>query len=145
MLLSKRGRITGLYYVVLCNTPVRSQKLEFLSDTSEFINSAEIKDTLWHLKVCWILVKMNFIQVELGLGLLIAKTDLPCLFKRLRGPAPMHPRGVSGYLKLGGQVVNATRHCHHAAARRRLLYCQKLGRQLPTLPTCHLRPCTLRV
>ena len=50
-------------------------------------------------------MKMNFIQVELGLGLLIAKTDLPCLFKRLRGPAPMHPRGVSGYLKLGGQVV----------------------------------------
>ena len=43
MLLSKRGRITGLYYVVLCNTPVRSQKLEFLSDTSEFINSAEKK------------------------------------------------------------------------------------------------------
>ena len=43
---------------------------------------------------CLILVKMNFIQVELGLGLLIAKTDLPCLFKRLRGPAPRHPEGL---------------------------------------------------
>ena len=99
LLPSNRGRMTGLCCVVLywvdqCNTPIRSRQLEFLSDISEFINSFEIKDTLWHLKVCWILVKMNFKQVELGLGLLIAKTDLPCLFKRLRGPAPRHPEGL---------------------------------------------------
>ena len=38
-------------------------------------------------------------------------------------------RGVTGYLKLGGQVVMQ----RAAAARRRLLLCQKLGGQLPTL------------
>ena len=37
-------------------------------------------------------------------------------------------RGVTGYLKLGGQVM------------RRLLFCQKLGGQLTTLPIRHLRP-----
>ena len=46
-------------------------------------------------------------------------------------------RGVSGYLKLGGQVVMWRA---AAAARRRLLFCQKLGGQLPTLPTRQLRP-----
>ena len=32
------------------------------------------------------------------------------------------------------------RPCHRAAARRHLLFCQKLGGQLPTLPTWHLHP-----
>ena len=36
-------------------------------------------------------------------------------------------RGVSGYLKLGGQVVMR----RTAAAWKRLLFCQKLGGQLP--------------
>jgi hypothetical protein len=36
-------------------------------------------------------------------------------------------RGVSGYLKLGGQVVMWQ-------------ICKKLGGQLPTLPIRHLRP-----
>ena len=55
-------------------------------------------------------MKMNFIQVELGLGLLIAKTDLPCLFKRLRGPAPMHPEGLK-YCprKVGGPASGTLR------------------------------------
>ena len=39
-------------------------------------------------------------------------------------------RGVTGYLKLGGQVLMR----HAAAAQRRLLFCQNLGEQLP--------PCT---
>jgi hypothetical protein len=30
--------------------------------------------------------------------------------------------------------------CRRAAAWRRLLFCKKLGGQLPTLPTRHLRP-----
>ena len=46
-------------------------------------------------------------------------------------------RGVSGYLKLGGQVVMR----RTAAVRQRLLICQNLGGQLPTLPTRQLRPC----
>ena len=37
-------------------------------------------------------------------------------------------RGVSSYLKLGGQTVIR----RNAAARRRLLVCQKMGGQLPT-------------
>ena len=44
---------------------------------------------------------------------------------------PILSRGVSGYLKLGGQVVMWWR----------LLFCQKLVGQLPTLPTHHLRTC----
>ena len=54
----------------------------------------------------------------------------------------MMNRSVSGYLTLGGQVVMWRAAAgRHAAARRRLLFCQKLGGQLPTLPTRHLRPC----
>ena len=45
-------------------------------------------------------------------------------------------KGVTGYLKLGGQVVMQ----HTAAVRRRLIFCQKLSGQLPTLPTRQLRP-----
>ena len=48
----------------------------------------------------------------------------------------MH-RGVSGYLTLGGQIVMWRA---AAAARRLLLFCQKLGGQLPTLTIRHLRP-----
>ena len=48
-------------------------------------------------------------------------------------------RGVSGYRKLGGQVVMR----RTAAARRCLLFFRNLGGQLPTLPTRHLRPCWL--
>jgi hypothetical protein len=45
-------------------------------------------------------------------------------------------RGVTSYLKLGGQgVMRCT-----AAVRRHLLFCQKLSGQLPILPTRHLRP-----
>ena len=44
---------------------------------------------------------------------------------------------VTGYLKLGGQVV-MRRIAAHAAA---LLLCQKTGWAMPTLPTHHLRPC----
>ena len=43
----------------------------------------------------------------------------------------MNHGGVSGYLKMGGQVVM------WRAAWRRSLFCQKLGGQLPT---SHLRP-----
>ena len=43
----------------------------------------------------------------------------------------MNHGGVSGYLKMGGQVVM------WRAAWRRSLFCQKLGWQLPT---SHLRP-----
>ena len=42
----------------------------------------------------------------------------------------------------GWASSNVPRRCHHAAARRRLLFCQKLGGQLPTLPIRHLRPWT---
>ena len=45
-------------------------------------------------------------------------------------------RGVSSFRNLGGQAVMR----RAAAARRRLLICQILGGQLPTLPTPHLRP-----
>ena len=70
---------TCLCCVVLCNTSIVRihQKLEFLSDTSEFTNSSDIKDTLWHLKVCliWIFVKMQFEKKKMlihknGLGLM---------------------------------------------------------------------------
>ena len=46
-------------------------------------------------------------------------------------------RGVSSFLKLGGQVVMRCA----AATAAALLNCQKLGGQLPTLPTRQLRPC----
>ena len=46
-------------------------------------------------------------------------------------------RGVTGYQILGGQSVM----WRAAAGRRLLLFCQKLGGQLPTLPTRQLRPC----
>ena len=49
-------------------------------------------------------------------------------------------RGVSSYSKMVGQVVMR----RAAAARRRLLFCQNLGGQLPTLPTCHWHPCSIR-
>ena len=45
--------------------------------------------------------------------------------------------------KTGWASSNVAHLCHRAAARRRLLFCQKLGGQLPTLPTHHLRPCSL--
>ena len=45
-------------------------------------------------------------------------------------------RGVTGYQILGGQSVM----WRAAAGRRLLLFCQKLGGQLPTLPTRQLRP-----
>ena len=50
----------------------------------------------------------------------------------------LHIRGVSGYLKLDGQVLmqNLQRRC-----RRCLRFCPKLGGHLPTLPTRHLCPC----
>ena len=44
-------------------------------------------------------------------------------------------RDAGSFLKLGGQVVMG----RAAAVRRRLLFCQDLGGQLPTLPTCQLR------
>ena len=50
-------------------------------------------------------------------------------------------RGVTGYLKLGGQVVMR----RVAAARRHLLFCLNLGGQLRTLPTRQLRPCLARI
>ena len=43
--------------------------------------------------------------------------------------------------KTGWASSNVAHLCHRAAARRRLLFCQKLGGQLPTLPTRHLCPC----
>ena len=49
----------------------------------------------------------------------------------------MQYRGVSVYLKLGGQVVMQ----RASTTRRNLLFCQKMSRQLPTLTTRHLRPC----
>ena len=45
-------------------------------------------------------------------------------------------RGITGYLKLGWQVVMR----RAAAVRRRLLYGPKVGGQLPILPTDLLRP-----
>ena len=44
-------------------------------------------------------------------------------------------RGVTGYQILGGQSVM----WRAAAGRRLLLFCQKLGGQLPTLPTMAIR------
>ena len=50
-------------------------------------------------------------------------------------------RGVSSYLKLGGKLVMRCA----IAAQWYLLLCQKQGRQLPSLSTCQLRPCTLKI
>ena len=52
------------------------------------------------------------------------------------------PQGRKWLTKTGWASSNLARHCRPAAARRRLLFCPKLGGQLPTLPTRHLRPCT---
>ena len=49
----------------------------------------------------------------------------------------VYDRSISSFLNLGGRVVMR----RAAAARRRLLICQNLGEQLPTLPTGHLGPC----
>ena len=46
-------------------------------------------------------------------------------------------RGVSSFLKLGGQVVM----WRAAAPSVTLLFCEKLNDQLPTLPNRQLRPC----
>jgi hypothetical protein len=48
----------------------------------------------------------------------------------------LRSRGVTGYLNLGGQVVMQ----RATASQRYLLICQKLGGQLLTLSTRHLRP-----
>ena len=45
--------------------------------------------------------------------------------------------------KTGWAISNVACRCRRAAARRPLLFCQKLGGQLPTLPTRHLRPCRI--
>ena len=42
--------------------------------------------------------------------------------------------------KTGWVSSNMACRCRHAAAWRRLLFCQKLGGQLPTLPTRYFRP-----
>ena len=42
--------------------------------------------------------------------------------------------------KTGWASGNAACHCRRAAAWRHLLFCQNLGGQLHTLPTCHLHP-----
>ena len=42
--------------------------------------------------------------------------------------------------KTGWASSNVACRCRRAAARRRLLFCQKLGGQLPTLPTRQLHP-----
>ena len=51
-----------------------------------------------------------------------------------------HKRGINSYSKMGGQVVMRCT----AAALRHLLCCQNLGGQLPTLPTRHWRPGSIR-
>ena len=56
--------------------------------------------------------------------------------KVLRLALLMKQQGYTGYLKLGGQVVMR----HTATAWRRLLICQSLGGQLPTLTPHNLRP-----
>ena len=50
-------------------------------------------------------------------------------------------RGVTGYLKLGGQIVM----WHAAAAKWHLLFCQKLGGQFPTLPTRQVHSCSSKI
>ena len=46
-------------------------------------------------------------------------------------------RGINSFLKLVGQVVM----WHATAAATTIVFCQNLGRQLPTLPTNYWRPC----
>ena len=57
-------------------------------------------------------------------------------FFRLLFNLHMYDRGVSSFLNLVGQLVMQ----RVIAAQRRLLFCQKVGEQLPTLPTRNLRP-----
>ena len=47
-------------------------------------------------------------------------------------------RGVTGYLKLGGQVVMRRVDTTAAATAATLLFCPKVGGQLTTLPTRQL-------
>ena len=85
-------------------------------------------------------IMLNFLFHSKFLNCFLQKCKILFLNIRLINMLLLIAQRRKWLTKTGWASSNVVHRCGHAAAWPRLLFCQKLGGQLPTLPTRHLRP-----